>query len=103
MALAAIYQGIPKDALLLVAEKRTAKEAWNTLRTMHLGADQVKKARVQTLKTEFDALRMKDNENINDFGMKLTSVLNKIRSLGDRMEEVYVVRKLLRAVSGKFL
>lgn len=103
MALAAIYQGILKDALLLVAEKRTAKEAWDTLRTMHLGADRVKKARVQTLKTEFDSLRMKDNEKIDDFGMKFISVINKIRSLGDKMEEVYVVSKLLRAVPGKFL
>lgn len=95
MALAAIYQGIPKDTLLLIAKKKTAKEAWDNLKNVHLGSDQVKNARVQTLKTEFEALWMKDNDNIDDFAMKLTAVVNKVRYLGDRMEEAYVIRKLL--------
>jgi len=36
MALAAIYQGIPEETLLLIAEKETAKEAWTMLKTMHI-------------------------------------------------------------------
>ena len=31
MALAAIYQAIPEDVLLMLAEKDTTKEAWETL------------------------------------------------------------------------
>ncbi|KAF0899659.1 hypothetical protein E2562_021358 [Oryza meyeriana var. granulata] len=45
MALAAIYQGIPEETLLMIAEKETAEEAWTTLKTMHLGDDQVKNAK----------------------------------------------------------
>lgn len=69
---------------------------------MHLGADRVKEARVQNLKSEFDNLCMRDTEQIDDFTMRLTSIISKIRGLGDKMEEAYVVRKFLRAVSKNF-
>ncbi|CAM8994711.1 unnamed protein product [Rhodiola kirilowii] len=103
MALAVIYQAIPEDMLLMVAEKKTAKEAWEMLKIMHLGADRVKNARVQTLKSEFEVLRMKESDSVDDFAMKLTTIVNKIRSLGDTMDESYVVRKFLRAMPGRFL
>lgn len=72
MALAAIYQGIPEDILLSVADKTTAKEA---VKTMCLGADRVKKARIQTLKAEFEFLSMKDTELIDEFCMKLNGIV----------------------------
>lgn len=49
-ALAMIYQGIPDDILLAVAEKKTSKEAWESIKTMCLGADKVKKLRFRRLK-----------------------------------------------------
>nr|GEX01884.1 hypothetical protein [Tanacetum cinerariifolium] len=70
LALAAIYQGIPEDLLLSLAEKQTAKDAWETLKTMFMGADRVKTAKVQTLKGEFETLSMKDTEIIDDLGIK---------------------------------
>ena len=103
LALAAIYQGVPEDLLLTLAEKDSAKEAWEMLKTMHMGAERVKEAKVQTLKSEFEVLRMRDGESVDDFAMKLTAIVNGIRALGDKVEEVYVVKKLLRTVPPKFL
>ena len=42
MALAAIYQGVPEDVLLTIAEKETAKEAWEAIKTMCMGVERVK-------------------------------------------------------------
>ncbi|CAM8941456.1 unnamed protein product [Rhodiola kirilowii] len=103
MAMAAIYQGVPEDVLLAIAEKQTAKEVWETLKTMHLGAERVKSAKVQTLRTEFEILRMKDSDSLDEFSMKLSSLVNRIRGLGQQIEEVHVVKKLLRGVSKRFL
>ncbi|KAL8096387.1 hypothetical protein AgCh_037375 [Apium graveolens] len=80
MALAAIYQGIPEEILLSVADKTSAKEAWEAVNTMCLGADKVE-----------------------DFAMKLNGIVTNIRALGEKVEEAYVVKKLLRAVPSKFL
>ena len=54
-ALAIIYQGIAEDLLLSIAEKKNAKEAWEEIKIVHLGADKVKKAKAQTLKSEFES------------------------------------------------
>ncbi|KAL6634298.1 hypothetical protein ACP70R_026969 [Stipagrostis hirtigluma subsp. patula] len=103
IALAAIYQGISEETLLLLAEKETSREAWQMLKTMHMGVERVMEAKVQTLKSELDVLRMKEGDSIDDFAMKLTSLVSKIRALGEKVEETYVVKKLLRVVPKKFL
>lgn len=103
MALATIYQGIPEDVLLSLADKKTAKEAWEAVKTMCLGADRVKKARIQTLKAEFEFLSMKDSELIDDFCMKLNGLVTNIRALEETIDEAYVVKKLLRSVPSIFL
>lgn len=77
MALAAIYQGIGEDTLLQLGAKKTTKEAWNMLKTMNQGAAKVKEVRSQTLWREFDALRMGDSENVDEFSGKLTIIVNK--------------------------
>lgn len=98
-----IYQGIPEDVLLSIASRKTAKEAWDAIKTLCQGAEKVKKARIQTLKSEFEALSMKDSEQLDDFFMKLNGVVTNIHALGEEMQESYVVKKLLRAVPTRFL
>ncbi|KAF2290025.1 hypothetical protein GH714_042386 [Hevea brasiliensis] len=103
MALAAIYQGIGEDTLLQLGAKKTAKEAWNTLKVMNQGAEKVKEVRAQTLWREFEALRMGDSETVEDFSGKLTIIVNKLRSLGEPVEDEKVIKKMLRSTSSKFL
>ncbi|XP_020266086.1 uncharacterized protein LOC109841535 [Asparagus officinalis] len=98
MALAAIYQAISEETLLVLAEKETTKEAWEMLKTMHMGAERVKEAKIQTLRSEFEGLRMREAEIVDDFTAKLTTIVNKIRALGNKVDEAYVVKKLLRVV-----
>lgn len=103
MALVAIYQGIPEDLLPSLEEKKTTEEAWTILKTMLMGANKVKTARVQTLKVDFELLSMKEAETIDEFHMKVNKVVSNIRSLDDIVKEDYVVKKLLRAVPSKFV
>jgi hypothetical protein len=42
-------------------------------------------------------------ESVDDFAAKFTSLVGRIRELGDPMEEKYVVKKLLRVVSKKYI
>uniref|UniRef100_A0A0E0IG95 Uncharacterized protein n=1 Tax=Oryza nivara TaxID=4536 RepID=A0A0E0IG95_ORYNI len=52
-ALACLFGPVPDDVLQQIAKKKTMKEAWKSLKTRFLSVDQVKKARVQTLKSQF--------------------------------------------------
>lgn len=103
VALAMIYQAIPEEVLLSLADKKTSKEAWDAIKTLCQGADKVKKAQIQTLKAEFEAMSMKDSDPLEDFYMKMNGLVSNIRALGEEMSESYVVKKLLRAVPSNFL
>lgn len=70
---------------------------------MHLGAERVREAKLQTPKADFENLKMKETESVDDFAMRLTSAVNQIRTLGEKLEEAYAVKKFLRAASSKFL
>ena len=45
LALSAIYQEVPMDVLFMMAEKDSAKTAWETLQIMHVRAERVKEAK----------------------------------------------------------
>ncbi|XP_074337548.1 uncharacterized protein LOC141674746 [Apium graveolens] len=103
VALAMIYQVVLEDVLLTLDDKRTAKGAWDAIRVLCQGADRVKKAMIQTLKAEFEAMTMRDNDPLDDFYIKMNCLVSNIRALGEEVSESYVVKKLIRAVLSKIL
>ena len=103
LALAIISQSIDDETLLRVTEKETAADVWAALRSMHVGVERVREARIQSLRLDFDNLKMSDAECMDDFAEKFMMLVGRICELGDAMEEKYVVKKLLRAVSTKFI
>ena len=102
MALSAILQVVPLEMLATLAAKDSAKLAWETVRMMRMGVERVREAKAQTLRKEFETIRMSDGESIDDFAMRLTGLVNNIRTLGDTLEEEKVVKKFLRVVPSKY-
>ncbi|XP_071688422.1 uncharacterized protein [Rutidosis leptorrhynchoides] len=102
-AIAYLYQSLPEDLILQVAGCTHAKEIWDAIKTRHLGVERVMEARLQTLKAEFEAARMKDSEKIDDFAAKLSGIASKSAALGTVIEETTLVRKILTAILEKFL
>lgn len=70
---------------------------------MCLGVERVKKAKVQTLKGDFESLKMKNGELLDEFCFKLNGLVANIRAPGETVEKSYIVKKLLRAVPTMFL
>ncbi|GKD59414.1 zinc finger, CCHC-type containing protein, partial [Tanacetum coccineum] len=102
-AIAFLYQALPEEQLLQITKHKTAKAIWDALKTRHLGEDRVQQARLQTLKSEFEMLHMKEDETIDTFTAKLTTLVNKAASLGHTMKDEELVRKLLNAVPDRYL
>nr|GEW53425.1 zinc finger, CCHC-type [Tanacetum cinerariifolium] len=80
---AIIFQTLPQDVLMQVAQYSTAKEVWDSIKVKHLGANLVQKARLQTLRSELETLRIKPNEKVSDFGGKLSSIMATFKGLGE--------------------
>ncbi|GJU53663.1 ribonuclease H-like domain, reverse transcriptase, RNA-dependent DNA polymerase [Tanacetum coccineum] len=102
-AIAFLYQALPEEQLLQITKHKTAKTIWDALKTRHIGEERVQQARLQTLKSEFEMLHMKEDETIDTFTAKLTTILNKAASLGHTMEDETLVRKLLNDVPDRYL
>jgi hypothetical protein len=85
-----------------LAVKETAKEAWDTLKTLRLGSERVREARAQIRRTEFDNIRFKDGEKVEQFAMRLTGIMHDLEVLGDGVTEHKAVLKFLRVVPKRF-
>ncbi|XP_051142225.1 uncharacterized protein LOC127259122 [Andrographis paniculata] len=77
-----------------VAQKKTVREVWDSLKTRFVGADNVKAARLQTLKNEFDGLRMSEWETLEKYAAKLSAMSAKYASLGATLNDADMVKKL---------
>nr|GEU29726.1 zinc finger, CCHC-type [Tanacetum cinerariifolium] len=84
-----IFQTLPQDMLMQVAQYNTTKEVWNSIKVKHLGADLVHKARLQTLRSELETLKMKPNESANEFAGTINDP-TRGSSRGWREAEAYV-------------
>ncbi|GJZ84110.1 zinc finger, CCHC-type containing protein [Tanacetum coccineum] len=73
-AIAFIYQALPEEQLLQITKHKTAKAIWDALKTRHIGEERVQQARLQTLKSDFEMLHMKEDETIDTFTEKLTTL-----------------------------
>ncbi|GKA48279.1 zinc finger, CCHC-type containing protein [Tanacetum coccineum] len=78
-AMAFLYQALPEDQLLQITKHKTAN-IWDALRTRHIGEVRVQQARLQTLKSEFEMLHMKEDETIDAFtNTTLTNTLKVLQ------------------------
>lgn len=98
LALAAIARSVPPEMLSTVGRKSTAKDAWDTIKIMRMGVDRVREGNAQTLRRDFNNITFKDGESVDDFYMRITSLVNNLRVLGDTKDETEVVRKILQVV-----
>ena len=101
MASALLFQSIPESMILQVGGLDSAKKIWEAIKTRHVGADRVREARLQTLMTEFERLKMKENDKIDDFVGKLSEISSKSAALGENMEEAKLVKKFLQGLPRK--
>ena len=75
-ALEAITLGVPLEMQGAIASKATTKYAWDAFKKTHLGVDRVHLAKANMLQREFNSLKFKDGESIDDFGICITNLAN---------------------------
>ncbi|GJW63466.1 zinc finger, CCHC-type containing protein [Tanacetum coccineum] len=102
-AIAFIFQALPEDQILQVAKHKSARTVWDALKTRHVGENRVQQAKQQTLKAEFEALQMKENESVDSFISKISSITSRATNVSLTFEDSTLVRKLLTAVPDRFL
>ena len=80
----------------------TTKEIWDKLKNIYEGDDKVKGEKLQTYRGEFENLRIKEEENIAAYFLRVDEIVNIIKGLGENIEDSVIVQKILRSLPMKF-
>jgi hypothetical protein len=72
-ALEAIIAGVPPEMGVLLANKESAKEAWDSIAAARIGVDHVRRATLQRLRKEWENLAFHPSEQAEDFALRLSA------------------------------
>ncbi|XP_058211523.1 uncharacterized protein LOC131323692 [Rhododendron vialii] len=97
-----IYQGLDEATFEIIASAKTSKEIWEMLQKTYRGADKVKRIHLQTLRGEFESLRMKSSESISEYYARIMVVSNQMRRNGEALTDTRVIEKILRSLDRRF-
>ena len=90
-ALNAILSGLTNSVFVKVMQCKTTKQAWYKLKNIYERASKVKQSRLQTYKGQFEGIKMKEEENIAEYLLRVYEIVNAFRGLGGEIKEREVV------------
>jgi hypothetical protein len=93
----AILSGLSINVFVKVMHCKSTKELWDKLKVIYEGDSKVKQAKLQTLRAQFENLKMKEEENIAEYLQRVDEIVNSVRALGETVEDKYIVQKVLRS------
>ncbi|XP_072060552.1 uncharacterized protein [Arachis hypogaea] len=102
LALSQIHQGVYYKVFGKIANAKSAKEAWNTLKLSYKGVDKAQKAKLQSLRREYERYEMSSSETVEQYFTRITDLVNKMRVYGEDMPDSKVVEKILRTMPMKY-
>ena len=102
-ALEVILVAVPAEYREPLGAKISAKEAWEAIAVMRVGSDRAKKATTQLLKQEYANVKFKDDETVEDFSLRLQTLISKLKSHGVTIDEEETVSKYLHSVPAKYI
>jgi hypothetical protein len=74
---------VPSEIQFSLSQKRTAKEAWDAIAAIRTGSDRARKTTLQALHKEWENLAFKPGEDVDDFALRLNTLLQKMVQFGD--------------------
>ncbi|XP_017644595.1 uncharacterized protein LOC108485276 [Gossypium arboreum] len=96
------FQGVDESTFEKISDAKTSKEAWGILQKSLQGVEKAKKVRLQTLTAEFETLKMKPSESIDDYVIQVKVVVNEMKRNRETLDDVREVEKILWLLTRKF-
>jgi len=97
-----LFQSIDRSILETILFRTTSKDIWDSMKRKYQCFTKVKRAQLQALSSEFEALAMKEGESVNEYFARTLAIANKMSEHGERKEETNVVEKILRFMTSRF-
>ena len=101
-ALNAILSGLTNTIFTKFMRCKTTKQAQDKLNIIYEGESKVKESKLQTYRGKFENLKIKEEENLGEYFLKIDEVVNSIRGPAGNLKEKEVVKKVLRTLPMKY-
>jgi hypothetical protein len=98
----AILNGLAEAEFVKVMHLETAKAMWDKLISSYEGNEKVKDAKLQTYRLKFEQLKMNEDETVSKYFLRVEELVNAMKGLGEKIEESFLVQKILRSLLDKF-
>jgi len=93
---------LSQSEFVKVMQYKSAKEIWDKIVLSYEGDEQVKRAKLQTLRIQYENLRMHNDESVANYFLRVDEIVNCMKNLGEEIKEAVVVEKVLRSLSPRF-
>ncbi|XP_021836177.2 uncharacterized protein [Spinacia oleracea] len=98
-----LIQNAVKDTIFpRILRANTAKEAWEILEQEFQGDSKVRSIKLHSLRRDFEILKMKEGEFIEDYFSKVIEIVNQMQSYGEKISDEKIVKKNLVSLTDKF-
>ena len=77
-----LFSSIDKGILKTITNKATAKELWLSMKVKYQGNARVQKSQLQILRRNFEILKMKEGEGVNEYFSRVMVVASAMRNCG---------------------
>ena len=98
----ALFSAVTIDEFKKISFTEVAKEAWTILETTYEGIKAVKTVKFQRLTSNFEEIRMEEDETFDEFYAKLKDIVISAFNIGESIAESKIVRKILRSLPKRF-
>jgi hypothetical protein len=98
----AILSGLAEAEFVKVMHLGIAKEMWDKLISSYEGNEKVKDTKLQTYRMQFEQLKMKQDETVGKYFLRVEEMVNAMKALGENIEEPSLVQKILRSLPDRF-
>nr|XP_034584548.1 uncharacterized protein LOC117847440 [Setaria viridis] len=104
LALEALLAAVPMEMVANLSRKRTTKAAWDDIAAARIDNARTRKSTLQKLRQEWDRLVFKPGEDVDDFALRLSSLIQQLeRYDDDEINEEKAVAKFLHVILKKYL
>ncbi|GLJ05156.1 hypothetical protein SUGI_0012340 [Cryptomeria japonica] len=81
-----------------VQDKDNPKEVWDALENIYGGDEHVKQAKEESLRGKFEDMWMDEGETIQQYFIRIKTIVGDIKSAGGKIDDSTVVSKVLRSL-----
>ena len=97
-----IQKGVSTTIFPRIMRARKTNESWDILKQEFEGDKTVKAIKLQSLRRDLKNVKMKENENLNDYFSRFMELINQMKSYGDSIDDDQIVEKVLISILVKF-